>query len=425
MRASGPALACGENAVPMVDRQEAAVGATSFSNRDHAAINALWIGVHFQDAALLSIIVPALLLTLAPRDHTNVLALLSTLAAIGGALAPPFAGAFSDWSRRRGGDRRVQTAIVLGIDTVALVAMAYVSTIVALASALVIAMVALAIGSTIYQVLLPEIVPRPLWGTAAGFRGAMTLVGTIVGLLLAAVLSPHNALLAAAAGVALGALTLVFVPPSPPYEPARAAAGSGARVRSRRDLFVTLIARAWIVLGMTLLNTYVLFFFHDILGVHDASLGTGLVAGAAMVGAILSSIAAGVLSDKLDRRLVVCLSGLPMALAALGFALAPDMHIVFVYSALFGFGYGGVFAVGWALALDSIPELGDVARDLGIWATLSNLPMIIAPAIGAFIIAHGSTAAEGYRWLFGTASACFLFGSLSVLAVSSQTARQR
>jgi hypothetical protein len=29
-----------------------------FRNRDHAAINALWVGVHFQDAALLTILVP-------------------------------------------------------------------------------------------------------------------------------------------------------------------------------------------------------------------------------------------------------------------------------------------------------------------------------------------------------------------------------
>ena len=108
-----------------------------------------------------------------------------------------------------------------------------------------------------------------------------------------------------------------------------------------------------------------------------------------MVGAVVSSVAAGVLSDKLDRRLVVCLSGLPMTLAALGFALAPDLRVIFIFAALFGLGYGGVFSVGWALALDSVPELGDVARDLGIWGTLSNLPMVIAPAIGALIIAHG------------------------------------
>jgi MFS family permease len=154
-----------------------------------------------------------------------------------------------------------------------------------------------------------------------------------------------------------------------------------------------------------------------VLGVRNASASTGLIAAAAMVGAVASSIVAGVVSDKFDRRWVVCLSGLPMTVAAFGFALAPDLRFVFVYALLFGLGYGGVFAVGWALALDSVPELGDVARDLGIWGTLSNLPMVIAPAIGALIIARGATPSEGYRWLFASAGACFLLGSLTVLAV--------
>ncbi len=176
---------------------------------------------------------------------------------------------------------------------------------------------------------------------------------------------------------------------------------------------------------MTLLNTYVLFFFHDVLGIGNASFNTGLVAGAAMVGAVASSVAAGVLSDKLDRRLVVCLSGLPMTLAALGFALFPDPHVIFVFAAMFGLGYGGVFSVGWALALDAVPELGDVARDLGLWGTLSNLPMVIAPALGAFIIARGTTPAAGYRWLFASAGACFLLGSLTVLAVRNANGKKR
>jgi MFS family permease len=386
-----------------------------FRNRDHAAVNALWVGVHFQDAALMTILVPALLLVLAPQNHTQVLAVLSTIAAIATAIVPPFAGAISDTARRRGGDRRVQTAVILAVDTIALLVMAHVSTITGLGSAAVVATVALMSGSTVYQVLLPEIVPRRFWGTAAGFRGAMTLVGTIIGLVIAALMPARAALLVDAAGVAASALTLLFVPASPPYVERDAVAG--ARIRDRWDFFVTMIGRGWIVLGMTLLNTYVLFFFTDVLGIKNASFNTGLVAGAAMIGAVASSVAAGVLSDKLDRRLVVCLSGLPMALAALGFGLFPDPNIIFVFSALFGLGYGGVFSVGWALALDAVPELGDVARDLGVWGTLSNLPMIIAPAIGLAIIKHGSTPSDGYRWLFVTASACFLFGSLTVLAV--------
>jgi MFS family permease len=293
--------------------------------------------------------------------------------------------------------------------------MAQVSTVAGLGGTVVIATVALMSGSTVYQVLLPEIVPRSLWGTAAGYRGAMTLVGTIVGLLLAALLPARTALLVDAAGVALSAATLLFVPPSPPYVDERKT--GGPTIRDRWDFFVTMIGRGWIVLGMTLLNTYVLFFFTDVLGIKNASYNTGLVAGAAMVGAVASSVAAGVLSDKLDRRLVVCLSGLPMTLAALGFGLLPDPHIIFLFAALFGLGYGGVFSVGWALALDSVPEIGDVARDLGVWGTISNLPMIVAPAIGYAIIKHGTTPSDGYRWLFISAGAAFFIGSLSVLAV--------
>ncbi len=392
-----------------------------FRNRDHFAINALWVGVHFQDAALMTILVPALLLVLAPANHTNVLAVLSTIAAIATAIVPPFAGALSDRMRRGGGDRRIQTAVILAIDTLALVAMAQVSTIVGLTGAVVVATVALMSGSTVYQVLLPEIVPRKFWGAAAGFRGAMTLVGTIIGLLIAALLPARVALLADAAGVALSGVTLFFVPASPPFV---ADVRERARVRDRWDLFVTMIGRAWIVLGMTLLNTYVLFFFNDVLGIHNASFNTGLVAGAAMIGAVASSVAAGVLSDRLDRRLVVCLSGLPMTLAALGFALFPDPRVIFVFAAMFGLGYGGVFSVGWALALDAVPELGDVARDLGLWGTLSNLPMVVAPALGAVIIAHGSTPSDGYRWLFASASASFLLGSLTVLLVRNANGKR-
>ena len=97
--------------------------------------------------------------------------------------------------------------------------------------------------------------------------------------MLAALLPAREALLADAAGVALSAATLFFVPPSPPYA---SDVRERAHVRDRWDLFVTMIGRAWIVLGMTLLNTYVLFFFHDVLGIGNASFNTGLVAGSAM-----------------------------------------------------------------------------------------------------------------------------------------------
>src|SRR6202790_1758390 len=385
----------------------------AFRARDHAALNTLWAGIHFQDTALLAIVVPALVLRIAPREHTAVLALLATLVGIAVAVTPPVAGALSDAARRRGGDRRLETAAALAVDVLALAAMAFAVSIGQLGAALVAATVAITAAQTIYQALLPEVVPRDAWGTAAGVRGAMTLVGTVIGLLAAALLAPQQALFAMIAAVAAASLSLARIPRAVPNE----APAAHAVVRDRHDLWVTLVARGWIVLGMTLLNTYILYFFSDVLHAANASLGTGMVAGSALLGAIVSSIGAGKLSDKLDRRVTVALSGLPMTLAALGFALFPDVHFIFVYALLFGLGFGGVFSVGWALALDAIPELGDVARDLGVWGTLSNLPSIAAPMIGAWIIAHGATTADGYRWLFGTAGVCFAIGSLWVLRV--------
>jgi len=359
--------------------------------------------------------VPALVLRIAPRGHTATLAGLATLAGIAVALVPPFAGGLSDWARRRGGDRRIETAIALGVDILALGGMALAATVGELGLALVAATIALTTAQTIYQAVLPDVVPRRAWGTAAGFRGAMTLVGTVVGLLCAAKLPPREALLATASMIALTTLSLALVPRPSALTTPRA----HAIIRDRHDLNVTLVARGWIVLGMTLLNTYVLFFFSDVLKVRDASLGTGLVAGAALIGAIASSVAAGRVSDRIDRRKVVALSGVPMVLAALGFALAPERGLIYAYAVLFGLGYGGIFSVGWALALDAVPELGDVARDLGIWGTLSNLPAVVAPALGAWIIARGHTPADGYRLLFGTAGACFAIGSLIVLRVGA------
>lgn len=397
--------------------------ASTFRRRHHATVNALWIGIQFQDAALLAIIVPAIVLQLSPRSHTAILAALATLASTCATLVPPIAGTLSDRSRRGGSDRRIQTGIALGVDALALVVMGVANSTFSLGFALGVSAIALSTASTIYQALLPEVVPRHAWGISSGVRGALTLLGTIAGLLVAALINPRWALFTTAGAVALGTLTLMLVP-EPRNGNGNGDAGADApQVGDRHDLIVTLIGRACIVLGMTLLNTYVLYFFADVLHVKNAPLRTGLTATGALGGAIVSSIVAGIVSDRFDRRYVVALAGLPMTLAGIGFALYPTPGALVGYAALFGLGFGAVFSVGWALALDSIPEMGDLGRDLGIWSTLSGLPAIGAPALGAFVIAHGATLRDGYRTLFVIASMAFAAGSLVVLKVRPRRSR--
>ncbi len=385
-------------------------GATRF----HFPLNALWLAVQFQDGALLAIIIPAVLLRIDPARHVWALATLTTLAAIAATIVPPLAGAFSDRAARRGGDRRVETALALLVDALAIGGLVFATKTWEVGLALIAGTIALTASTTIYQALLPELVPRSQWGAATGMRGALTLLGTVFGLGIAGALPATSALGITAIVLVLGALSLRMVPPRGNETPAH------AKVRDHHDLIVTLLARGFIILGMALLNTYVLYFFTDVMGVHDASLQTGLVAGSALIGAIVSSIAAGILSDRIDRRLVVAAAGIPMTLAATGFAVFPDLHYLFGYAILFGLGFGAVFSVGWALALDAIPELGDVARDLGIWATLSNLPMVVAPFIGAFLLSHAPSEKIGFRSLFACSGVCFALGSLVVLRVGAR-----
>lgn len=383
--------------------------------RFHVALNALWVAVQFQEGALLAIVIPAVLLRIDPAGHVWALAALTTLAAVAGTIVPPIAGAFSDREQRRGGDRRIETGIALVVDALAIGALIFATKTWQVGLGLVVATIALTAATTIYQALLPELTPRTAWGTATGVRGALTLLGTVFGLAVAGLLAANAALAITAAVVVAGALSLGIVP-SRGTEHAE-----HAKVRDRHDLIVTVIARGFIILGMALLNTYVLYFFTDVLGVRNASLETGLVAGSALIGAIVSSILAGVLSDRIDRRLVVAVAGIPMTLSAVGFAAFPDLRFIFWYAILFGLGFGAVFSVGWALALDAIPELGDIARDLGIWATVSNLPMIAAPILGAFVLSHAPNAHVGFRNLFSCAGVCFALGSLTVLRIGART----
>jgi MFS family permease len=110
-----------------------------------------------------------------------------------------------------------------------------------------------------------------------------------------------------------------------------------------------------------------------------------------------------------------------MALAAIGFALAPNPKVMFLFAILFGIGYGGVISAGWALALDTIPELGDVARDLGIWGIASNLPNVIAPLVGGWILVALQGTRLGYQVVFGCAGVCFLLASAVVLRVKHRS----
>lgn len=375
-------------------------------------LNALWIPLTFQDAALMTIAVPASLLHLAPNDYVRALSVMVSVAMFGAMIVPPLAGWLSDRLRHRGGARRTFVVAGLAIDVAALAMLPFAHSVLSFGGWLTVAIVGANVALAAYQALLPELVPRSKWGVASGVRGAASLIGTVLGLSIAgAVADPGITFWVAAGIVFLCGFTLLGVREPEWQEPDR------ARVRDWHDFTVVFAARLLVFFGLVLLQTFVLYYFRDVQQLHSPAAGTAIAAFCTMIGATASSVYLGILSDRAPRKIVTSLACVPMALGAIGFALAPAPQWIFLYAFLFGIGFGGVFSSGWALAMDSIPAMRDVARDLGLWGIATNVPYVVAPLVGGWMIGYFHGTRSGYQAVFGLAGMSFALASLTVLRV--------
>ncbi len=356
---------------------------------------------------------PAAIVRFAPQEHVKVFAVIAALVSLVSMVIPPLAGALSDRLRRQGVPRR---AFILGgaaVDVVCLVMMAEVTSLGLFALFLLLATLGANVALAAYQALLPDVVPKSLWGTVSGVRGVAMVIGVVGGIALAAWTYPQTTFIGIAIAIGLGALTLFAVPehdaPTEREDP--------AHISDWHDFTVVFVARLFLAFGLSLLMTFILYFFRDVLHSGDPKVGTALVAAASLVGSVASAVYLGWLSDRVPRKLVVAACGIPMTLAAAGFALLPQERWMYAFAVLFGIGFGGVLSTGWALAIDSIPKMRNVARDLGVWGIAQNFPAVVAPLFGWWLLSLYSTPLPGYRLLFLTAAGTFAIGSMSALAV--------
>jgi MFS family permease len=133
----------------------------------------------------------------------------------------------------------------------------------------------------------------------------------------------------------------------------------------------------------------------------------------ALLGALASSLALGIASDRVPRVQIVVAANLAMAAAAWIFVFAPSHFPLAPLGILFGLGYGAYLSVDWALAIDSLPTTAASARDLGIFTVSINLPSLIAPALGGLVILLAGAAGVGplaYRLVFTLAAMSLLLG---------------
>jgi MFS family permease len=437
------------------------------STRGQLSLSFLWFALNFQSAALLPIVIPAQILLFVTRGQTGnaqqaiFLGWLSALGAVSALVVQPIAGALSDRTPGPFGRRRPFILVGALLLLAGMAALGYARDVGLFILGFLVAQIASNISTAAYQGLLPDRVPPEQRGAASGYLGLMTIFGNVGSLAVAALVlgqvgagssleatvRPGAALFYVLTGVVLvvGVLvTLVGVSEVPLARlRQRQPLGQDKGDRGLRRQIVRLwvepwrshnftwvfLTRGFVILGVAMFQTFILFYFAQVAQDPSFIRTTAALAVLALLAAVTSALVLGFVSDRIGRVPVVFVATLLMTLAALAFVVAPAGSVpLWPLGLVFGLGYGAYISVDWALAIDALPSLSAAGKDLGLWSIASNLPAVVAPLVGALVIAVANMFGEtalGYRLVFGLAAFFLLLGAVFVLRVRERRDEHR
>ena len=279
---------------------------------------------------------------------------------------------------------------------------------------------------------VPDHVPVRQRATVAGWVGMPIALGLVLGTVLVVdVLGQDLVSGYVVLAVLMVVLALPFVLFSPDYPLApedrepfswrRLASSYWLSPREYPDFGWAWLTRFLTSLAIAMGTLYLLYFLRD--AVHYARLFPGQTAADGLLililiytgCVVLASIVGGIISDRRNRRKVmVTVSGLLMALAALLLTFVETWTAALLAAVLYGLGYGAYIAVDQALITQVLPKAHDRAKDLGI----INIAITCPAAIGA-LIAAPLVSLAGYPALFAATGVVALAASVFVWKIKS------
>lgn len=401
------------HAAPKVPRQRGLMMLLLVAN---ASMLAVYMGVG-------SVLLPLQIAAIDPANKVAILGLVGGISAVFATAFNPIAGALSDRTGRR-------NPWILGGALASLAALAFLST----------AQTAVLVGigwclvqatMNVYQAavtaVVPDRIPPSRRGTASALVGLALPIGGTVGVLIASQTSGHlrTGYLVFGALVAGAAVLLTSfcrdVPRSAPAPavPRRERLAAFLSALSHHDFRWAFIGRALMVLGYFSVIGYQLYILDDHIalpGGMQPAAAMAILTPVSMVAMAVSTMAGGLLSDRLDRRKVFV--GASAALAGLVTVIpvvSPTWTGMLVFSALNGLAFGCFMAVDTAVVTLVLPSAEDAARDMGVLNIANAGPQIIAPFVASAVV----TVLGGYTGLFLVGGALSLLGALAILPIRS------
>lgn len=293
-----------------------------------------------------------------------------------------------------------------------------------------------------FSALIPDVVPKEQRGSASGWLGLMNMLGNFVGGVSALLFTVNGVtnitsiyyFLAALMFVSM-LITLIFVkePPvtrRPPPITWKAFLAGLYDPLKHHDFRWVFFTRLLMTMGTFTVQEFLQFFFRDVIKdftlfgarvADNAETATTFFIMALLIGAVLSSLVAGAMSDKVGRKKVVYASSILQAVVPIVFLFRANMNLAVVMGIVFGLGFGAYTAVDWALASDTLPSDDDYAKDMGVWHVAFTLPQVISTPIAGTVLDNFQIvgAAQGmpnlgYTAIFILAVIYFVLGTVLV-----------
>ncbi len=418
------------------------------SQVQQALLSFYWFAINVQWSAVLIVLMPSQIKSAVGGDAKgSALGIALAIGALLSMVVAPAFGALSDRIRLPGGRRKPW--VVLGTigNNLGLVGLAFLirpgdpSSLTGWILAFLVVELFSNLATAPYSALIPDIVPSSQRGSASGWMGFMTVLGMFVGGVLGFLLDSLGGI----TGIYMILIVVVFIGMFVTFfgvkEPEVYAVRSVTVkefVRGLYDPFKSsnftwvFLTRLLVTMGFYTIQEFLQYYMGDVVGAPYVLPGLGQVADKPetaasfflillLVGAILSTLVAGVLSDKHGRKLMVYLAGALMGVVGLVFVLTNSFTVAVLMGVVFGVGYGAYQSVDWALGADVMPSLDDYAKDMGVWHIAMVLPQVVATPIAGFLLDNfqqvgkaSSLPTLGYTVIFLIAVVYFALGTFFV-----------
>lgn len=342
-----------------------------------ALIAAYWFGIQFVWGAVLAVSLQARVTELVPFASVAAYGRLAAIGAFVAMVTQLGVGPLSDRLRAQGFDRRAFYAAGLVVAIPALWLFYGASTY----TGLTLAFYALQIGMNVaigpYQAVIPDYIAPAASGRAAAWMGAFQSLGNACGSLVAGFVADARIV-----GFALAAVLAVTyfltawhvsrVRPRP--------VTAAPEIRIDAAFRTLLASRGCINLGFYTLLGFLFFFVRESVGIADARRTTASCFIAFTLCAMAGAALGGRPADRFDKRLVISIANVVVAIALLIAAAVPRLDVLYGASAAAGAALGAFLTADWALACTLLPATA-MASSMAIWNTATTFPQVIAPLV--------------------------------------------